>query len=174
MEIGISFTGRALNAVDAKGRVSLPANFRLTIERKLQRVATPDGTPAPKAIHMGPHERFPALQAFDATYLDRLEAELEKRVAELPAADRLAALEEEYSGAFSTVEEVSFDSNGRMVLPAGLRRRAGIGELAYFRAAASTFQIWDPDRFREAYAHDQRQIDLLDDLIADRAARGRG
>ena len=79
-------------------------------------------------------------------------------MAELPAAERLAALEEENGGAFSTVEEVSFDSNGRMVLPTGLRRRAGIGELAYFRAAANTFQIWDPERFREAYAHDLPEL----------------
>ena len=173
VEIGISFTGRALNAVDAKGRVSLPANFRLTIERKLQRVTPADGVAPAKAVMIGPHERYAALHAFDAPYLDRLQVELEKRVADLPAAEQLAALEDEL-GAFSTVEEVGFDGNGRMVLPAGLRRRAAIGELAYFRAAATTFQIWDPDRFREAFAHDQRQIDLLDDLIADRAARGRG
>ena len=40
---GLKFAGLALNAVDAKGRVSLPAGFRSTIERRLQRLAVPEG-----------------------------------------------------------------------------------------------------------------------------------
>lgn len=158
--------------MDAKGRVSLPSSIRTTVERKLQK-AEPDAE-LERIVQIGPHERLTMLQGFDATYLDRLEAELERRVADIPAADQRAAFEKERRAAFGTVEGVSFDSNGRMVLPAGLRRRAEITELAYFVGLGSTFEIWDPECFRKANADDQRQIDLLDDLLADRAARGRG
>lgn len=34
MEFSVPFRGQALNAVDAKGRVSLPADFRSAIERR--------------------------------------------------------------------------------------------------------------------------------------------
>ncbi len=169
----LGFTGRALNAVDAKGRVSLPASFRLTVERKLAAAPLPDGSTLPRAVLIGPHERESALHAFDMTHVGKLQAELEERIADLPAAEKLAAREAQNVAAFSTVQEIAFDSAGRMVLPAGLRRRAGIGDLAYFVAAVDTFQIWDPERYRLAYAHDQRQLDLLDDEFADRAARGK-
>ena len=170
---GLRYAGLALNAVDAKGRVSLPALFRGTIERRLQQA--PEGITFPKAVMMGMHERWPALQGFDMPHLDTLHAQLRARVeASADAADRLAAFDDEQQDAFSAVEEVAFDGNGRMVLPAGLRRRSGIADLAFFVAAGDTFQIWNPERFREHRAESRRSLDALDDLLADRAARGKG
>ena len=172
---GLRFAGLALNAVDAKGRVSLPALFRSTIERRLGSVTVPDGIALPRAVMMGMHESWPALQGFDIVYLDTLHAQLKARVeASADPADQLAAFDDAQLDAFSAVEEVAFDGNGRMVLPAGLRRRSGIADLAFFVAAGDTFQIWHPDRFREHRADSRRAIDALDDLLADRAARGKG
>src|SRR5687768_3692260 len=67
------FQGSALNAVDAKGRVSVPAFLRQVIERRGDA----------RTIVLAKHDAFPALSAYDPAYAalkhQKLERLLEKQ-----------------------------------------------------------------------------------------------
>lgn len=168
VEITDFFHGSALNAVDAKGRVSIPSSFRNVIDRRARRAALPGETIDDKIVLIGEHEKYPCLQAFDSTYSRVLYTKLEQRVALMEGVDPLDAMEDEQLDAFGTANEVSYDGGGRMVLSPLLRSIAGIGDLAFFVGGATTFQIWNPQRFLEAHAARPRLIRGLEALLADR------
>ena len=134
------FQGSALNGVDAKGRVSVPAFLRSVIERRGDA----------RTITLAKHEVFPCLNAYDPAYAALKYAKIE----------RLAEKEETGAGseldyarrtlmAFGASEEVPYDSSGRIVLPPMMRRKGGIEDLALFIGAGETFHIWNPKLFLE-------------------------
>jgi len=132
------FQGSALNAVDAKGRVSVPAFLRSVIERRGDA----------RTIVLAKHEQFAALSAYDPAYAALKHAKLE-RLLEKEETDRNAQLEYEQRNlmAFAATEEVPYDSSGRIVLPPMMRRKGQVEELALFLGAGETFQIWNPTLF---------------------------
>lgn len=168
MEIRDFFHGHALNAVDAKGRVSIPASFRAVIDRRARRAALTGEPLDEKILMIGRHRDGDRLQAFDSTYSQTLFRQVEERVAHLSGDERLAALDAAQAEAFGGTTEVGFDGAGRMVLSPLLRRRGQIEGLALFWGAGQTFQIWNPHRFRERFAADATQIELVDELLAER------
>jgi MraZ protein len=167
VEITDFFHGGILNAVDAKGRVSLPSAFRSVIDRRANRDELPDD----KIVKIGPHEKFECLQAFDATYSRRLYQKIEQRVGAMEGVDVMSAMDEAQLEAFGSVNDVSYDGGGRMVLSPLLRAISGIEDLAYFVGAGETFQIWNPDAFRTAHADKPRLIRTLDFLMAERGGK---
>jgi MraZ protein len=168
VEIADFFHGGILNAVDAKGRVSLPSAFRAVIDRRADRAALPDD----KIVKIGQHERFDCLQAFDATFSRKLYENIERRVAATgDGVDMMSAMDEAQLDAFGAVSDVGYDAGGRMVLSPMLRAVSGIGDLAYFVGAGETFQIWNPDAFRQAHADKPRLIRTLDFLMAERGGK---
>src|SRR5438552_19061081 len=62
------FQGSALNAVDGKGRVSIPAFLRGVIERRGDA----------RTIVLAKHEAFPCLSAYDPAYAALKHAKLER------------------------------------------------------------------------------------------------
>jgi len=129
------FQGSALNAVDAKGRVSVPAFLRSVIERRGDA----------RSIVLAKHEAFPCLSAYDPAYAALMHAKLE-RLFEKQEGDAAAALEYQQRNlmAFAATEEVPYDSSGRIVLPPMMRMKGGIEDLALFLGAGETFQVWNP------------------------------
>lgn len=169
MEIVDFFLGSVLNAVDAKGRVSLPSDFRAVIDRRARTAAAAGNTLDEKTISIGEHEKNGCLQAFDATYAANLFRQLQQRVAAQAAdADQMSALDDASADAFGAMQPVSFDSAGRMVLSAQLRATAGIRDLAFFVGSGQTFQIWDPMRFLEEQADKARVCRTLKFLLSER------
>jgi MraZ protein len=130
------FQGSALNAVDAKGRVSIPAFLRSVIERRGET----------KTIVLAKHENFPCLSAYDPAYAALKHAKLE-RLLEKEETNHDAALEYQQRNlmAFAATEEVPYDSSGRILMPPMMRRKGQIEELALFLGTGETFQIWNPD-----------------------------
>lgn len=171
VEIIDFFHGSILNAVDAKGRVSLPSTFRNAIDRRARRAALPGDAVEDRIVMVGEHEEFPCLTAFDQSYSRKLYENIEKRVAAMDGVDEMKALDNEQMDAFGAMNEVSYDGSGRMVLSPLLRSIAGISDCAYFVGAGGTFQIWSPERFREAQADKPRLIRALDHLLAERSAK---
>ena len=129
------FQGSALNAVDAKGRVSIPAFLRSTIERRGET----------KTIVLAKHETFPCLSAYDPAYAALKHAKLE-RLLEKEETNPEALMEYQQRNlmAFAATEEVPYDSSGRVVLPPMMRAKGAIEELALFLGTGETFQIWNP------------------------------
>src|SRR5579885_1681447 len=69
VEIDDFFQGSALNAVDAKGRLSVPAFVRSVIERRSDA----------RAIVVGAHEVSPCLTAYGRGYARKLYEDMERR-----------------------------------------------------------------------------------------------
>jgi MraZ protein len=132
------FQGSALNAVDAKGRVSVPAFLRSVIERRGDA----------KTIVLASHETFPCLSAYDPAYAALKHSKLE-RLFEKEEGNPDAALDYQQRNlmAFAATEEVPYDSSGRIVLPPMMRRKGQIEDLALYLGTGETFQIWNPRLF---------------------------
>lgn len=132
------FQGSALNAVDAKGRVSVPAFLRSVVERRGDA----------RTITLAKHESFPALSAYDPAYAALKHQKLE-RLFEKQEGDSSSDLDYQQRNlmAFAATEEVPYDSSGRILIPPMMRRKGSIEELALFLGAGETFQIWNPRLF---------------------------
>ena len=132
------FQGSALNAVDGKGRVSVPAFLRSVVERRGDA----------RTIVLAKHESFPCLSAYDPAYAALKHAKLE-RLFEKQESDPDAALDYQQRNlmAFAATEEVPYDSSGRILLPPMMRRKGQVEDLALFLGAGETFQIWNPQLF---------------------------
>ena len=139
MELEHLFNGSALNAVDAKGRLSVPAFIRSVIERRSDA----------KAIVLGPQEADPCLTAYDRNYARILYAENERRRLNEEAQDPQAHFQRARR-VFGVTEEVPYDTSGRIILPPMMRRKGGIEDLALFVGTGGTFEIWNPRRALES------------------------
>jgi MraZ protein len=161
------FIGHALNAVDAKGRVSVPASFRLQIERR----AKEDGAKEPeKELMIALHPKGDRLRAYDPIGLRDLSAELRDSVSDLPAAARREAHETARRRELTALTPVAFDSAGRMVLSPLLRKLGKIGDLAFFAGMEDHFEIWSPATARIGFADDPVMLEMLDFYLAERSA----
>lgn len=135
MELEHLFNGSALTAVDAKGRLSVPAFIRGVIERRSDA----------RAVVIGAHEVDPCLRAYDRGYARILHAENERRRLNEEAAGEAPATH--YARArrtFGLTEDVPYDSSGRIILPPMMRRKGRIEDLALFVGVGGTFEIWNP------------------------------
>jgi MraZ protein len=129
------FQGSALNAVDTKGRVSIPSFLRSVVERRGDA----------RTIVLAKHEAFACLSAYDPAYAALKHSKLE-RLLEKEETNPDAALEYQQRNlmAFAATEEVPYDSSGRILFPPMMRLKGQIGDLALFLGAGETFQIWNP------------------------------
>ena len=162
MDIFDFFTGKWLNAVDAKGRVSVPASLR-----KIVTARTPDA----KTLMVARHERDQCIRAFDRSYVALAYQDMRTRQAADVAAGRPTDARFALSGTlFGSMEEVAIDGSGRIILPPGLRRRAMIGDSAMFLGVGETFEIWSPEA---ALKSDDRPDvrEFVEELIAEREGR---
>jgi MraZ protein len=135
LEIDDFFQGSALNAVDAKGRLSVPAFVRSVIERRSDA----------RAIVVGAHEIAPCLTAYGRSYARNLYEDMERR--RLVDEQKEGALEDHYARArrrFGMTEDVPYDPSGRIVLPPMMRRKGRIEDLVLFVGVGGTVEIWNP------------------------------
>ena len=143
------FQGSALNAVDAKGRLSVPAFVRSVIERRSDA----------RAIIVGAHEVSPCLTGYSRAHSQELYAELERR--RLAGEEKGAAVEEHYARArrlFGMTEDVPYDSSGRIILPPMMRRKGKIEDLALFVGVGGVVEIWNPRIALEEGDRDLKEI----------------
>ena len=148
MELEHLFNGSALNAVDAKGRLSIPAFIRAVIERRTDA----------KAVVIGMHEVDPCLTAYDRGYARILHAENERRRLR---EEEKGASENHFARArrtFGLTEDVPYDPSGRIVLPPMMRRKGRIEDLALFVGVGGTFEIWNPHVALEQGDNDLREL----------------
>ena len=149
MAIEDFFQGSALNAVDAKGRLSVPAFVRSVIERRSDA----------RAIIVGAHEVSPCLTGYSRAHSQELYAELERR--RLAEEEKGAAVEEHYARArrlFGMTEDVPYDSSGRIILPPMMRRKGKIEDLALFVGVGGVVEIWNPRIALEEGDRDLKEI----------------
>jgi MraZ protein len=124
------FLSTTTNGVDAKGRVSVPADFRAVVRG-------------------GPFDGVIVWPSFDGPYLEGGGQKLLDTIAEsLEAMDPYDEDREALEHAiFGSAKPLSFDANGRVSLPKEFAEHAGIGNKAVFVGLSSRFQIWAPEAY---------------------------
>jgi len=135
VELEHLFNGSALNAVDAKGRLSIPAFIRSVVERRSDA----------KAVVIGTHEIDPCLSAYDRGYGRNLQIEIERR--RLIEEEQKGGAQSHFARArrtFGLTEDVPYDPSGRIILPPMMRRKGQIEDFALFVGVGGTFEIWNP------------------------------
>ena len=126
------FVSTYTNKVDAKGRVSIPAQYRAVL----------------------------AVDGFDGIYccptLDRQAVDAGGNRFREAIRSNLANFEpfsEDHEFLSTTLigesEILKLDSEGRVILTETLREYAGLGERVTFVGQGYKFQIWEPDRFTQ-------------------------
>ena len=132
------FRGEFHQKVDAKGRVSIPAQFRRVLIAGDPNC--PEGDAPEFVIVYGDHRRK-YLECYTAEAID----EVDQQISAMPrGAVERRMLERLFSGqSLST----NVDETGRLVLPAKLRQKIGLEDEAFFTATGDTFQIWKPETY---------------------------
>jgi MraZ protein len=134
------FMSTTTNKVDGKGRVSVPAPFRLVVA----------GTGFNGVVC------YPSLNvdAIDGCPMERFE-ELSRSIDEFgPMGDAQISFA---SALMATAHPLTFDGDGRIQLPDELITYAGITDRASFVGLGKSFQIWEPEAFRLHLAK-QREV----------------
>jgi transcriptional regulator MraZ len=124
------FLSTYVNKIDKKGRVSVPARFRsVLVENGLESVVL-----------------FPTVNgdAIDGCGMDVMEKLLEK----IGSFDPLSEDRESFADVLmSDAVELSFDGDGRIMIPAEMLENAGIDGQCAFVGRGDSFQIWQPEAF---------------------------
>jgi len=121
-----AFFGTFVNKVDAKGRVSVPAPFRAVIQaRGLQSVA----------LH--PSLFDPCLEGAGFDRFENLESEMSDSFSPAPR-NEIADL------IMAELRELTFDGEGRIVLPDEFIAKSNLKDQATFIGQGRKFQIWEP------------------------------
>jgi MraZ protein len=121
------FTGEYRHTVDDKGRIAVPARFRVQLEGGAVVSRWIDGC---LAIH--------SRSGWDA---------LATRVAGLPITDRAARLFQRQI--FAGALEAELDRQGRVLVPAYLREEAGLATDAVVVGIRDHAEIWAPARWAD-------------------------
>jgi MraZ protein len=161
------FTGKWMNTVDAKGRVSVPAPIRKVIAARLGSAEVKDA----KALMLARHERDQCMRGFEKSYLALAYKDMRARQEADAQAGRSSEARFEHAGTlFGSTEDIAIDGSGRIILPPGLRRRAAITDSAIFVGTGETFEIWSPEiALKSTDRPDIREF--AEDLIAEREGR---
>ena len=130
------FLSTFVNKVDRKGRVSVPATFRAALNGQ-----------SFSGIACFPSFKNPALEGMG---IDRVE----EMTARLDALDQFSDDFESLAALLADTQQLPFDGEGRIILPAELASHAGITDSAAFVGLGRTFQIWEPE------AHRKHQIEM--------------
>lgn len=167
------FTGTYVNKVDKKGRVSVPAPFRTTLEalapavKPEDLVVKPDGSVVkpPLIVNLKPTPDRHALDGVTEAYMDEVQRRLDAMDLYSPEREALEIRE------FSETEHLQIDSDGRIILPRHMLELAGITENVAFMGMGSRFQIWEPEALK---AHQQVRLAASRDMTLARAGANGG
>jgi MraZ protein len=127
------YQGYALNKIDGKGRVSVPAAFRDTA------LARYEGS---RSLVLGVNSDSGCLDCFDLSHNERLLASLNSRFGDQQSAER----DKEAAKMFGLTHIVTPDDTGRIVIPELFMKVANLKSTAVFIGLAYKFQILEPSR----------------------------
>jgi MraZ protein len=142
-----SFSGNALCAVDTDGFVRLPDFVRTALGRRSDS----------NRLMMAPHGVDSCLVGYDRDHSHFLLAEQERLRLN---GDDAGAHHARARRIFGWVEEGAYETDGRISLPARMRARAKVEDLALFIGAGNLFEIWNP----------QVALDSSDEALSEIAA----
>lgn len=135
-----SFLGSHINKIDAKGRVAAPADFRRALE----------GDPI-RGFYCLPSLRGPFLECGGGDLI----AFFKEMIAELPPFSEEKEVLDDHL--MSEVRSLSFDTEGRVVIPEPLRAHAGLRDRVLFQGRGETFRILNAEGAEERLAQSREK-----------------
>lgn len=145
------FSGNYTHNIDPKGRATIPAAYR---------EALGDG------FTIGLNNEFNAI----ALYPIEKWQQMSERLDRIPDSDARGMAYVRLIKAFSFTGQ-SLDGQGRVLLPAVLRQKAGMEKAIRFAGMGHWLEIWDEDRFAVACEQSQTDIGALLEYVNDRYYR---
>ena len=138
------FLSNAVNRIDAKGRVSVPAHFRSVLQQR--------GYSELYAIR---ELDVPALNVGGMDLLDRYEARIAQEDPFLQTAEDMSFFVHG-DGAF-----LKLDQDGRITVTDFIRDHTGISTEVAFVGRGDFFQMWEPSRLRDHGAEVRARLSRL-------------
>ena len=142
----VSFRGNFSHALDEKGRVSLPADFRKLLDERKQGAVV-----LTNYISEG-------ARCLEGFALDKWEEFEEKLRAKSRFGAKLQKLENFY---LSRAAECPIDGSGRILVPSHLKAYAGIEREVTFTSSIHGFRIWDSRVWQSVF--EAAEAALIDD-----------
>jgi|TARA_B110000240_G_scaffold139563_1_gene154468 MraZ protein len=122
----------AINKIDSKGRISIPAPFRSVLEFQ--------GYPG---VYLFPSFTSKAVDGGGQDLIDQISSSVEKMQLFAEETDALS------TALFADTYSLSYDQDGRISLPEILIEHANLSEKVIFVGQGRKFQMWNPYDFNE-------------------------
>ena len=145
---GAEFSGNYTHNIDPKGRVTIPAAYREALGY---------------GFTIGLNNAFNAIALYP---IDKWQ-DMSERLDRIPDSDARGMAYVRLIKAFSFTNQ-SLDSQGRVLLPAVLRQKAGLDKAVRFAGMGRYLEIWDEAKFVEINEASEQDIAKLLDYINDR------
>lgn len=135
------FMDTIINKVDAKGRVSLPSDYRAIVKELSTEIVCYRSLSAP------------CIEGCLEDTLDKLATEIEN------STDFFSETQDNLTNLiFGDAKRFPFDSTGRIVLTEKLLKHAGITDTAVFVGKGRKFQIWNPENWAKEEARIRAEV----------------
>ena len=135
------FMDTILNKVDAKGRVSLPADYRAIVKETGSEIVCYRSL------------SYPCIEGCLEDLLDKLATQMEDSL------DFFSETQDDISNlVFGDAKRYPFDSTGRIMLSEKLLKHAQITDSAVFVGKGRKFQIWNPDNWAKEEQRIRAQV----------------
>lgn len=135
------FMDTITNKVDAKGRVSLPSDYRAIVKELSTEIVCYRSLSAP------------CIEGCLEDSLDKLATEIEN------STDFFSETHDNLTNLiFGDAKRFPFDSTGRIVLTEKLLQHAGITDSAVFVGKGRKFQIWNPENWAKEEARIRAEV----------------
>ena len=133
------FLSTSHNKIDLKYRVSIPASYRVNLEKKGEQLILF------KSLQ---------LQCIEGTTANRMQRYID-------AIDELDALSDDafvLRMMMADSFEMKFDAGGRVIIPERLMNFAQLTDKAVFMGIGESFYIWSPSEYKNQYDHSQKVL----------------
>lgn len=128
-----SFIGYAIQAIDGKGRVALPASLRAPMEANA----------GARSLYLDQNETDGCLVAFDRGWIDLKRAEIARDHEAALAHGRDYDLTMALRSPIITADPVAFDASGRFVLSSFVQDSCNLKDEAFFCGVFDYVEIWN-------------------------------
>ena len=148
------FRGRFEHAMDGKGRLSVPSGFRIELQRRSEK--------APILTNFGDH-----LALYPADVWEKKEQEL------LAFSEMQPDVQDLQRYMVADAHDAPLDAQGRILVPALLRKEAELGSKVLIAGVLEKIEIWNPERFEEKKRLTLRRLDEIQKNVdSHRSPRG--
>jgi MraZ protein len=159
----VVYAGSGLSTIDAKGRVTIPAELRDTVAQ----------SSGENVVCLSRHKSLPCLIGYGRAERHKLRADIETQWQ--MAIQRGAEFDREVAGAVaSSIFETAFEASGRFVIQPMLKHFGKLNDRAFFFGTIGHFMLWDPEVFKASapkeFAHVGQELDYW---LEDFARRGK-